>query len=259
MPVYNARHVLLLFLSFVTVAPAFAGAQVLPGVPPNIPPLPEQKTLSLAGSAGLTITSGNKDTSTFNAGYEIIYDPKGKNLLKSDGLFLRARSESQRTADQLALNGRDEYKLMTRGYVFGQIQYLRDRFKNINYLVAPTTGLGYRFIDTPRTRFSLDTGLGGVWEQNPDLDVNFTGALTYAQKFSHQLTSSTLLTQSLLALHKTDDLSDSLHVFAAAVAAGITPRTQLKVELRDTYRNRLLASLVVNNDVALLLALVYKN
>jgi putative salt-induced outer membrane protein YdiY len=239
--------------------PVPATAQVLPGVPPTIPPLPEQKKLSLTGSAGLTITSGNKDTSTYNAGYEIVYDTKGKNILRSDGIFLRGRSEGQRTADQFGLNGRDEYKLMARGYVFAQLQYLRDRFKNINYLVSPTTGLGYRFVDNPRTRFSLDTGIGGVWEQNPDLDVNFTGALTYTQKFSHQLRSTTQLTQSLLALHKTDDLADFLHVFSAAVATSITPRTQLKVELRDTYRNRLTGPLLVKNDAAMLLALVYKN
>jgi hypothetical protein len=41
----------------------------------------------------------------------------------------------------------------------------------IDYLVAPTAGVGYKVVDTAITKFSTDAGLGVVWGKNPDLDV----------------------------------------------------------------------------------------
>ena len=83
------------------LAPAAARAQT-----PTPPPSPWTQT----ASAGLALTSGNKDTSTLNVGYEVAYDPKTRNLLKSDGLFLRGKTEGVLTTDRLSLNGRDEYR-----------------------------------------------------------------------------------------------------------------------------------------------------
>ena len=107
--------------------PAFAQA------PPNAPP----KIWTVTASAGLALTSGNSDTTSTNAAYDIVYDPHQRNLIKSDGLFLRARTEGDLTANRLGFNVRDQYKLTTRTYAFGQNQYLKDEFKDIDYLVAP--------------------------------------------------------------------------------------------------------------------------
>lgn len=220
---------------------------------------PPTKVWTESASAGLTVTSGNSDTTTLNIGYDIVRDPKRRNLIKSDGLFLRGKSNGELTADRLALNGRDEFKVLARGFVFGQMQYVRDQFNGIDYLLAPTGGIGYRLIDGPTTKLSVDAGLGLVAEKNPGLDVATTGAVTYADKFSHQLTKTTTLTQSLTALHRTDDFADSLHTFSAAVAAALTARTQLKLELLDTYKNRIAAPGFVRNDVTVIMALVFKN
>jgi putative salt-induced outer membrane protein YdiY len=72
---------------------------------------------------------------------------------------------------------RDEYRLSTRAFVFGQNQYLRDEFKNIDYLLAPTAGLGYKLFDTATTKLTVDGSVGGVWEKNPGLDVRFVRGL----------------------------------------------------------------------------------
>ncbi|MEQ1868707.1 MAG: DUF481 domain-containing protein [Vicinamibacterales bacterium] len=220
---------------------------------------PPTKVWTESASAGLTVTSGNSDTTTFNIGYDLVRDPKRRNLIKSDGLFLRGKSNGELTADRLALNGRDEFKLLDRSFVFGQMQYVRDQFKSIDYLVAPTGGIGYRLVDGPATKLSVDAGLGLVAEKNPGLDVTTTGAVTYGDKLSHQLTKTTTLTQSLMALHRTDDFADSLYALSIAVAAALTERTQLKLEFLDTYKNRIVAPGFVRNDVTVIMALVFKN
>jgi hypothetical protein len=45
------------------------------------------------------MTSGNSDTVSTNAAYDITYDPQQRNIVKSDGLFLRARTEGDLTAN----------------------------------------------------------------------------------------------------------------------------------------------------------------
>ena len=220
-------------------------------------PAPPPKALATTASAGLALTSGNKDTSTLNLGYELSYDPKTRNIVKSDGLFLRGKTEGDLTTDRLGLNGRDEYKLYDRAFAFGQMQYLADQFKNIDYLVAPTAGLGYRLADTVRTKLSVDAGLGGVWEKPLTGDVDNSGAVTLNEKFTHQLSTSAAVSQSFAALYKTSDFDDALYTIGASLAASMTARTQLKVEVLDTYKKRVAAG-IEQNDVALIVGMVFK-
>lgn len=236
------------------VADARAQAPLPPITMPPSPGAPVVATVS----GGLALTAGNRDTSTLNLGYEFLYDPQVRNRIKSDALYLHGRTDGQPSADRLSFNARDEYKLKEGAFVFGQLQFVRDRFKQINYIWAPTGGLGYRLVETPRTMLSVDTGLGAVWEKNPGVPVKKSVAITVGEKITHRLSQTATLTQSLSALYKTNNFSDSLYVFGTSVASSMTTRTQLKVEVIDTYKNRVIFPAVVNNDVALVVALVYK-
>lgn len=219
---------------------------------------PEPKIWTVAASAGLALTSGNTDTSTVNAAYDIVYDPHTKNVVKSDGLLIRGKTEGELSANRLGLNIRDEYALTRRAFVFGQNQYLRDEFKNIDYLIAPVGGLGYKLFDTARTKVAVDGGLGGVWEKNPDVDVRASGAVTAGEKLVQTLSPTTTLTQSFGALWKTKDFDDAMYTVGVGLAAAMSTRTQLKVELLSVYKNKPPSPTVKKNDVAVLMAIVYK-
>ena len=62
----------------------------------------------------------------------------------------------------------------------------------------------------------------------------------------------------MTALWKTKEWDDSLYTFSFGVAASISARTQLKVEVLDVYKNRPPLETIKKNDVAVLMALVYK-
>ena len=222
------------------------------------PPPPEPKVWTVAASAGLALTSGNTDTSTVNAAYDLVYDPPSKNLIKSDALLIRGKTEGDLTASRFGVNVRDEYQLTTRAYVFGQNQYLHDKFKDIDYLIAPTGGVGYKLLDTAATKLSVDGALGVVWEKNPSFDVNTSGAIVLGEKLQQTLTATTTLTQAVTALWKTKDFDDSLVTFGIGLAASMSTRTQLKVELLDTFKNKPPSLDIKKNDVAILMAIVYK-
>lgn len=245
----GARTLLLMMTMLWLAAPADAQ-----------PAAPAEPAGPLTGtiSAGWALTSGNRDTSTLNLGYELVYDPKTRNLIKSDALFLRGETEGELTAERLGFNGRDEYKLTDRAYLFAQLQFLRDRFKEIDYLWSPTGGVGYKLIAAPATTLTVDGGAGVVWEKNPGIDVRTSGALTVGEKLVHKITDTSVFTQYVTALYKTNDFDDALYVFGVSIAASVSTRTQLKFEVIDTYKNALQNPTLVKNDVAVVMALVYK-
>jgi len=222
------------------------------------PPPPEPKVWTVEAGAGLALTSGNTDTSTVNAAYDLTYDPPSRNLIKSDALFIRGKTDGDLTANRLGFNVRDEYALTTRMFVFAQNQFLKDEFKDIDYLVAPTGGVGYKLRDTPATQFTVDGAAGVVWEKNPGFDVHTSGALAAGEKLKQALTATTTLTEAVTGLWKTSDFDDVLYTFRVGLAAAMSTRTQLKVEVLDTFKNKPPTAAIKKNDVAVLMAIVYK-
>src|SRR5687767_6081902 len=238
----------LLFLEFLQVgAPAWA--QTTPPPPPG---------WAGSASAGLALTSGNSDTSTVNVAYDLKRDTGGPYLFKSAGLFLYGKAEDVLTSDRLSFDGRLERKLTDRASLFGQAQYLRDAFKSIDYLIAPTVGLTYLLVKNERSELGVDGGVGGVWEKNPGLDTDLDGALTAGQRFSHKLTATTELVEKVAALWKMDDFGDALYTFSLGLAASITEGTQMKIEFLDTYKAKPPLETVQKNDIATLVSFVYK-
>jgi putative salt-induced outer membrane protein YdiY len=256
---------LLLLAATVTFAlPFHARAQesapptVIEPAPAQIPPPePPPKAWTTTAGVGLAVTSGNSDTSTYNMNYGFTYDPKTRNVVKSDGLLIRGKTEGILSSDRLSLNVRDEFRINGRVFVFAQNQYLRDTFKEIDYLLAPTGGIGYKLVDLEKSKLSIDAGIGNVWEKNPELPIRSSGAMTLDQTF-FQAISSTTLTQSFSGLWKVDDLDDALYRIGAGIAVSMSARTQIKIEWLDTFKNRPPAG-VEKSDVSVIMAFVFKN
>jgi putative salt-induced outer membrane protein YdiY len=240
--------VLMLLTLHVFAAPAVAQTD-----PPQPPP-----GWAGSASAGYAMTAGNNDTSTINAAYDLKRDTGGPYLFKSTALLLYGKSEDVTTSDRLSLDGRLERRLNARTSIFGQAQYLRDEFKQIDYLVSPTVGINRILARNDRAELSADGGVGAVWEKNPGLELQTDGAVAAGQKFTYKLTATTELTQKVTALWKMDDFGDALYVFGAGVAASVTAGTQIKIEFLDTYKAKPPSDDVQKNDIATLVSFVYK-
>lgn len=220
---------------------------------------PEVQAWKLNFGAGLAVTSGNKDTSTYNASYAVTYAPTPRRTFKSDALLLRGRTSGELSNERFGLNVREEFRVNDYLFLYGQNQYLRDRFKRIQYQVAPTGGVGLTTVKTPTTTLTIDIGAGGVWEKNPYVDIRASGALTLGQKLTQTISNTTTLTQSVSGLWRTQDLSDAYYQFGVALALGINAKVQLKVEAIDTYSNKPTGTRIEKNDVSTVIAIVFKN
>jgi putative salt-induced outer membrane protein len=237
-----------------------AAAAAAPPPAPAPAPAPEPPPPPWAGSfgAGLALTSGNADTFNLNFSFDLTSNPKARNVFKAEALYLRGEQEGDLTVNRFALKVRDEHALNPRTFLFGQLDYLRDTFKSIDYLLAPTVGAGYKVIETPAASLVLDAGLGLKFEKSPLADLETAGAATAGEKFAYKFSESASLTQSVAALWTLDDFGDALYTFKIGVTSALTARSQVKVELVDLYKTRPPDALTEKNDVSLITALVYK-
>lgn len=246
---------------FTTIAAPALFAQVTnpPPAPPRLDtPQPPPPLWTGNAGLGLSLNRGNTSTTNFNMSAEATRDPKTGKVWKFKGLYLRGDKDGDLTVDRLLLEGRYEFTIAKRAYAFGQAQFLEDEFKQIDYLFAPSAGLGYKLIETAKTTFNVDGGVGAKFEKNPGFDQRNNVVITSSDKFEYKLSPTASVTQGFNALWQADEFGDALYTFTAGVAAALTSRTQLKVELLDTYATRPPNVDVKHNDVALLTAIVYK-
>lgn len=229
-----------------------------PPLPPAPAPAPPPDAWTGTAGAGASITNGNADTINYNVAFDLTRDPGTRSVQKMKGLYLRGEREGELIANQLALGFRHQYNVTARLYVFGQLDYLRDTFKRIDYLVAPTVGVGLKVVDTERTKFSVDTGLGAVWEKNPGLDADASGAITAGEKLEHQITATTSLRHAATALWKADDVADGLYTVSVGVGFKISERLQFTMDLIDTFKNKPPDAATEKNDMVFVTALAAK-
>ena len=209
-------------------------------------------------SAGFSLTRGNANSTMINVGYEVALLADARNTVKSELLLIRGTNEERFSADRLGFRVRDEVALSRRAYAYGENQYLSDTFKQIDYFVAPTSGAGYRFIDTPATQLNIDVGVGVVAEKRPKTDLNPWFCLTSTEKLSHKLSPAATVSQSFTGIWKARDVGNSLYTIGAAITSAVTTHVEIKLEALDTFRNSTPSPAVKKNDVALLGAFVYK-
>lgn len=173
-------------------------------------------------------------------------------------MFLRGQSNGTVDTNRLGLDTRVDHKFSERTSIYGQLQYLHDEFKEISYLVSPTVGIGRQLVRNDRVQLAVDAGVGLVWEKSTGIELSSSGALTAGQDVRIKLTATTEVTQKVAALWRTNDFDDALYSFGAGLAASITDRTQMKVELIETYKSKPPSADTKKSDLAVLVSFVFK-
>ena len=232
----------------------FAHAQA----PAPAPAAPPAREYSGSFGGGITLTGGNTDTRAYNLSFNHIHERKNGNTDKITALYLRGEQNDVLTLDRASVIFRDEYKLTKKIFLFGEVSWLHDPFRDINYYVAPVGGLGYKFIDTDRTKLQVSAGAGGTWERNTYMPVRSSGAVNAGQSFSQKISTSSEFTEAVTANWNTSDFSDSFTAFATGLTTSISKQFELKVEFRDSYKNRPPNPTIKKNDTAFVVTFLLK-
>lgn len=220
------------------------------------PPTPADPWQSSAG-AGLAITSGNSDTTNINVSASTIWDPKTGRTFKADALYLLGEANGEKQVDKSTATARYESLFQYRAFWFGEVQYLRDPFKAINYLVSPLAGAGVHLIRGDVRTLTVDAAAGGVVEDNDILGRDTSGAVKAGESFEWTISPVSRFTQKLTGLWKADDFGDALFHFDAGLATTVATRLELKVSYVYDYKTEPPPN-VEKGDSALFAALLVK-
>ena len=208
--------------------------------------------------AGLAITSGNSDTRNVNLAANTIWDPKTTRLFKADALYLLGESNGEKQVDKSSANARYEGLFQERAFWFGEVQYLRDPLKAINFLVSPLVGAGYHVIRTDTRKLTVDGAVGAVMEDNDLLGNDTSGAVKAGENFEWAISPVSRVTQKLTGLWKADDFGDSYYHFDAGLATTVATRLELKLSYVYDYKTRTPSPEIEKGDSALFAALLVK-
>jgi putative salt-induced outer membrane protein YdiY len=221
-------------------------------------PPPAGQTWAGNFGAGLSLTRGNSDTKNLNLALQLAQRIDAKNLAKYDAFYLRGDKDGGLTVDRTTFGARDEYTLSPLMYAFADAHFLRDHFKQIDYLIAPTVGAGYHFIKEKDLDLAAEGGLGAVIEKDAGLAKQTSGALTARQLLTWKFSPTATVGEVASGLWKTNHFGDALYHFEASLASDLTTKSQLKVSAMDDYKTRPPAPGVKKNDISLIAALVMK-
>jgi putative salt-induced outer membrane protein len=231
---------------------------LLPGTLIAADPPPPAPAWSSTIGAGLAITSGNTDTKNYNLNFATKYDPKTRFVFKADALYLRGDSNGETQVDKAVADVRGEYSLSDRTFVFGEVTYLRDPFKDINYMVAPLAGGGYRVIKSDSRNLTVDGALGAILESDIGVGRSTSGAAKAGENFDWALSPTSKITQKLTGIWKTNDFSDAFYHFDAGLTTTVATRAELKLAYLYDYKAKPTSATVKKGDSAIFAALLFK-
>ena len=236
------------FLLVVIALPLFAQEPTTPPVDP----------WSSSIGAGVAITSGNSDTTNINVSANTTWDPKTNRLFKAEALYLLGENDGEKQVDKSSALARYERLFQERAFGFGEVQYLRDPFKAINYLVSPLVGAGYHVIRTDARKLTLDGAVGAIVEDNDLVGRDTSGAVKGGETFEWSISPVSKVTQKLTGLWKADDFDDAFYHFDAGLATTVAARLELKLSYVYDYKNKTPSPDIEKGDSALFAALLVK-
>jgi putative salt-induced outer membrane protein len=150
------------------------------------------------GELGASFASGNSENESVNAAIEMkkSFD-KWAHTVGFAGNYGNDGNET--TAERWEIRGQSQYDFTPRAYGFGAARYEDDRFSAYDYQASISGGLGYRIIDTERTKLWVQGGPGYRYAEVQDTGETEDGLIFRGDLgFDYQLTETTRIVERFL-------------------------------------------------------------
>ncbi len=150
------------------------------------------------GEIGASFASGNSENESANATFEVRNTrDKWVNTLGLAGNY--GSDGTVTTAERWEVRGQSDYTFTERAYGFGAARYEDDRFSAFEYQSSLSAGLGYRFINTDRTKFWVQGGPGYRFAERRDTGETADEWIARGDLgWDHQLTETTKIVERFL-------------------------------------------------------------
>lgn len=149
----------------------------------------EEETSPWAGKAslGYLATSGNTENSTLNTGFELGYTA-GKWAHLAEAFAINSSESEITSAEAYELRWKSERKLTDVDFLFGRLQWRKDRFGGYAKQFSQTMGYGRRLIENDKHKLNAELGAGLRQSETQlglkDDETIFRGGLYYKWQFS---------------------------------------------------------------------------
>ena len=114
-----------------------------------------------AGKAtlGYLATSGNTENSTLNTGFEVSYTT-GEWVHIANAFALNASEDEMTSAEAYDLGWKSERRITDKDFLFGRLDWRKDRFGGYATQFSQTVGYGRRLIDSDKHKLNAEVGAG---------------------------------------------------------------------------------------------------
>jgi putative salt-induced outer membrane protein len=147
----------------------------------------EEGPWSGKATLGYLATSGNTENSTLKSGFELGY-AAGKWTHLATAKAINSSENEVTTAEAYELGWKSEWDLSERDFLFGRLQWRKDRFSGFDTQFSQTVGYGRHLIDTEEHNLSVEVGAGArqseLADGTTDNETILRGGLNYAWQFS---------------------------------------------------------------------------
>lgn len=110
-------------------------------------------------AAGYLATAGNTENTNLNAAFEVGYETgRWKHLFNA--LAVNAVQEEETTAEAYEWGWKSELSFSEFNYLFGRLNWRKDRFSSYESQFSQTAGYGRRILDTERHKLDAEIGAG---------------------------------------------------------------------------------------------------
>jgi len=149
-------------------SPIANGATTADAIPAGGAPIVVDAAADPAASAGpwsgnvrlgYLANSGNTETENVNFGFEVAYAIE-RWVHSLAGSAVGASDDNTTTAEAYTLGWKSTYDLTERDYLFGRVDWLKDKFSGFDEQLSEAIGYGRRLILQPHQTLSVEIGPG---------------------------------------------------------------------------------------------------
>ncbi|ATI64766.1 DUF481 domain-containing protein [Edwardsiella tarda] len=204
--------------------------------------------------AGYNSQSGNSNNSSLLANTTMTwFNRDAATAYSLWGTANNAESNGTRSAEKYQAGGRTRFNVTQENYMFGQVNWLNDRFAGYASRTTGTAGYGRQIFSSPTQDLRVEFG-PGVRHDEYQGGGRATRALAYgAANYTYQVTTNTQFTQGVSALSNEDTTLNS----ETALNVGINDAFSLRLSYNVTYNSEPPASAPKHTDRTSAITLQY--
>ncbi|MEM1175089.1 MAG: DUF481 domain-containing protein [Pseudomonadota bacterium] len=156
----------------------------------------QQDPWSGKATLGFLSTSGNTENSTLNSAFEVGYTT-GDWYHEAKAVAVNATEDSNTTAEAYELGWKSEWSIAENQFLFGRLQWRKDRFSGFDTQFSQSVGYGRRLIDNEKHKLNVEGGAGARQSDLADGTTEEEFILRLGSDYSWQLSETSKFEQAL--------------------------------------------------------------